>query len=1426
MAKKKKKIKPVENPFDLNIKEQVKKTFTIDQNAKAPKPGQMFPGSIITGIRDIFNLPAMAVEAVNRAQLNLTGNGDQPTKPLYKFTTKNVVNGMEALNAPYRRLIAEPTVYKLIMAQEVLRNPRAYWNNPSALYELSQKAYERAQGDRTGLEWYRDPKNPVTLGQAVDAVLKNPLNSKEIPSLLDVDAVNRYYVYDPRSEYMDLVNPTPGKTASGALDFAAVMFFDPLNFIPGSKVAKAGQVAKTTEKTAMWSREGLKQLTPENFRELAAASYNSGREDIGEFAILLEEMGTEGAGKLIDNYIFYGTPEFEETAALIKNTFEEYDTLATKLPGEDIPPITELNDVKYFVADGDAWAATDSTILQWIRPYVNSKGAEVEGYWRESALFPRGVVERSQANAVEKFEETVTRLVKEGEAPTDFTIPGKNIKVAEGITFDNPYLGSAFENSLAAIRPDLAPGGAGLSGTTIPTNAFELPIFDFVSDTLTRTPLKSANVDFAVFHIGGKKVVTALDRKTGTIYTLDSYRPTIIRKADAGPEDVLARAEQMDDSILPASKLPAKEVQRLLTKIKNGTATQDELDLYKRTVGDRYLSGDVTPEELATIEKTQLQRVTSEEEVNEPIDYAEEFFELFNQNQSEMFDEFDDFSSQSAFPDSIQETPSLNVSKTFSGNRQLVWVKQSGFDLSNVDGYEMAFYSPFDGKIMTGIVPSDFVVTVPSSSGVEGIATLPQLRRIGPDGNLTQDQVYSFDVSGTLTTLADAKSSFARLKEMLIKSQMEVADLQRAKLQSISKIVERGEDGIIVSVETITRDIASLRPSVIGKEKQIASLRERVRRLEELTPEEENLLRLANRLDRMQERLDNLTYARNIVDNLPNTPQEIGFWWKTVQTDNGVELSLVKRTLDWDSFGTEKVLKGKPVDEVIGNWKLTNAQLKQLNFRSVQNGGYSTDWDLFKQINSGDENIYAINAKEVEDWGTKKSFRLRDYRRKLNELRRARGAQVVEYEEGSIVNYKEFRLEQLRAEWFNLHKQKQHAEKLLARKDITEKNRNYTRQQLQRVNEQLEEVKRTAAADEELIDTVIASGGTANVEITPAMWQAIYGQPPKLEIYLDRFLKTLNEMTGTSTTLMDKAIRNFDVEDVYPLADEWSDTPMSLNVADGPIPEEVLDAMNALETPEIKINYGDIKSDPNGIFVFGSNLQGIHGAGAAKTAAVEYGAERGVGEGLTGRSYALPTKKGPYENMSIEEVAKGIERFIQFAKDNPNKIFYVTSFGTKRAGFTPEQIAQLFDEIPNNVVFTNEPNGSKNILGQAIENSMKEKGIVSTTKGFKFKPKFEEEFGNYRLSALDPETGSVIGYITWDKSSGKVDSVEVNKELRRKGIATELLNQAKIIARNEGFPEIKEGSVQTDYGRAWRNSVEGRPSRGEVVDQTWKEMGI
>ena len=99
---------------------------------------------------------------------------------------------------------------------------------------------------------------------------------------------------------------------------------------------------------------------------------------------------------------------------------------------------------------------------------------------------------------------------------------------------------------------------------------------------------------------------------------------------------------------------------------------------------------------------------------------------------------------------------------------------------------------------------------------------------------------------------------------------------------------------------------------------------------------------------------------------------------------------------------------------------------------------------------------------------------------------------------------------------------------------------------------------------------------------------------------------------------------------------------------------------------------------PNEIFVFGSNLKGMHGGGAAWTAYQKFGAIMGQGVGLQGQSYAIPTMQG-----GVETIRPYVDEFIAFAKEHPELTFLVTRIGCGIAGFTNEEISPLFAEAHN-----------------------------------------------------------------------------------------------------------------------------------------------
>ena len=152
--------------------------------------------------------------------------------------------------------------------------------------------------------------------------------------------------------------------------------------------------------------------------------------------------------------------------------------------------------------------------------------------------------------------------------------------------------------------------------------------------------------------------------------------------------------------------------------------------------------------------------------------------------------------------------------------------------------------------------------------------------------------------------------------------------------------------------------------------------------------------------------------------------------------------------------------------------------------------------------------------------------------------------------------------------------------------------------------------------------------------------------------------------------------QNFDMDlempevfEVYgePMAEEAAMPPMGMESIKLYMPE---DMEQKRTTPEHITSL-----QPNEIFVFGSNLRGMHGGGAAYVALRKFGAIMGQGVGLQGQSYAIPTMQG-----GVETIKPYVDEFIQFAKEHPNLTFLVTRIGCGIAGFTDEEISPLFEK--------------------------------------------------------------------------------------------------------------------------------------------------
>jgi hypothetical protein len=108
------------------------------------------------------------------------------------------------------------------------------------------------------------------------------------------------------------------------------------------------------------------------------------------------------------------------------------------------------------------------------------------------------------------------------------------------------------------------------------------------------------------------------------------------------------------------------------------------------------------------------------------------------------------------------------------------------------------------------------------------------------------------------------------------------------------------------------------------------------------------------------------------------------------------------------------------------------------------------------------------------------------------------------------------------------------------------------------------------------------------------------------------------------------------------------------------------------------------------ILVFGSNLAGRHGKGAALEAVGFHGAKRGVGFGHDGQSFAIPTKDENLKRLPLAKINGYVRLFLEYANHHPELTFRLTPIGCGLAGYAPEQIAPMFDSAPVNVIMPRE----------------------------------------------------------------------------------------------------------------------------------------
>jgi hypothetical protein len=240
----------------------------------------------------------------------------------------------------------------------------------------------------------------------------------------------------------------------------------------------------------------------------------------------------------------------------------------------------------------------------------------------------------------------------------------------------------------------------------------------------------------------------------------------------------------------------------------------------------------------------------------------------------------------------------------------------------------------------------------------------------------------------------------------------------------------------------------------------------------------------------------------------------------------------------------------------------------------------------------------------------------------------------------------------------------------------------------------LKDAKKSEESLLPMIDKLLDSIGVTDEEDTESgnstsllnYWEAAGLDPKMLPVFRDLIL---NYGFGFDEYDLDAPVNAFDKTINIPIFQKEGVYSVSTNV--------VSSTINRPSYYE-----GDVTPEPNTIMVFGSNVEGRHGKGAALFAKKNFGARYGIGEGLTGNAYALPTKdlrvkeNNSLRSISKEKIIESIKKLYDTAEQHPDKQFKVAYRNTETEslnGYTGIEMIEMFKaagNIPSNIVFSKE----------------------------------------------------------------------------------------------------------------------------------------
>lgn len=874
-----------------------------------------------------------------------------------------------------------------------------------------------------------------------------------------------------------------GRYASGIIDLIAMVVFDPLNAVPGLGPVKAG--AKTVTKGAKTITIAGKTYDAAKATKVMQDLILTGNEDIADVVKILQDRLS---GVKRDDVVDFGTAEYSNTAESLYYEFKEWDEIANDLPDLNTIPVPGVTDARYYVNNGDVFAVGKgefgSTILKWQLPYVKANGKKAKAGWVTAKRFPTIVLRQAQ-------DKTLLPLLEQAEKQiVDFS------KITSGVPYE--HLNSIFDYTIPALKTR-----PGIYGSGFPLeSAGRIPIVDLVArkefgEDFLLSPNKK--LQYAVVHLGAtnpttihgtKKIVMAYNPQTKEFYFLDSFIPEYVPKAKPKKTEDLLDIQQQKLAEANAGV--------------DDAPTVDE-DFFSK-LGQRYLDGELGLGKIGAsqvmdylikyrktggIPKSVSLKINPAEIVDEDLATVEHFAALKTGTRAELFEEFDDLAGESAFgkstlADEGMQDVTIVESKTKKGRRQLVWVKHPDLDLSKIAGYEVA-YVDRTGAIKSSFVPAQFKMVVPPSGPGEPFR-LPIFEYADEviKSRTKKFKQFSFDTLGNLVKLDEALASFKAVEEMVARKMLEIEDLRvRIQKDQYNRTTMYDSDKNLFDIDSVD-DI-----------------------------------------------------------DLPRNPAEVGFYYDVVMKDDGsAVIQLRRRQLEWDSFDDDlRSLPETIQDAIIGQWNLTEKQLKIVNAKSAFDyDGYRTDWPLFQELNMGDEKLYTVFLDELNEWGSVKNpWRLKDYRRHINKWRKQNIAKAetmlkkdnVLSEEGkAFLNGVTWREPVgLDAKTYEYSIAELMREKAISKLiDLIKVKEYFLRNPgvkgsadgLAKANEQIGKIMVDVARDTGVVEDIFLRG---NYDLlTPSRHKAMYGTQNKPEKYVSAFLRALNEVTGTNVTLRDSRI--------------------------------------------------------------------------------------------------------------------------------------------------------------------------------------------------------------------------------------------------------------------------------------------------------------